>query len=323
MQNSRFIHACPPRLTAILRQGVLLALLFTLLLIGGCAGIAKSPAQKSAMKTDQAAHDRQGYQHAETAYLAGDYPQALRILKPLAEQGDAEAQYILGYMYYYGQGVESDPRVARDWINKSAVQGHDKARIALSRFDARRTEQEAEEQELAAPEEAALQNQMSPQAPAASNISTTFIEQQMVEPEIAEQEMAEPQSSQKSTLTMNPAQLKSEAKPTMDEAKPTPQPGNYEWILAQSPEHVTIQLLATHDRPAAQTFIRRNGISAEAVVFQFLRNGKTWFSVIYGAFPGSDEAKAAIETMPSALRRQPSWIRSFGGIHNIIVPPSQ
>ena len=36
------------------------------------------------------------------AYLGGDYKTALQEFRPLAEQGIADAQYILGFMYYRG-----------------------------------------------------------------------------------------------------------------------------------------------------------------------------------------------------------------------------
>jgi len=40
-----------------------------------------------------------------TAYESEDYATALREFEPLAEQGDAFAQYNLGVMYKYGHGV--------------------------------------------------------------------------------------------------------------------------------------------------------------------------------------------------------------------------
>jgi uncharacterized protein len=39
------------------------------------------------------------------AYDRGDYATALRLFRPLANQGDAGAQYNLGVMYALGQGV--------------------------------------------------------------------------------------------------------------------------------------------------------------------------------------------------------------------------
>jgi TPR repeat protein len=42
------------------------------------------------------------------AHERGDYATALRLWRPLAEQGKANAQYNLGVMYDKGQGVTQD-----------------------------------------------------------------------------------------------------------------------------------------------------------------------------------------------------------------------
>ena len=47
----------------------------------------------------------------EDGYAAlerGDYATAIQMLRPLAEQGDAWAQYNLGFMYRNGHGVPRD-----------------------------------------------------------------------------------------------------------------------------------------------------------------------------------------------------------------------
>jgi uncharacterized protein len=43
-----------------------------------------------------------------SAYDRGDYATALRVLRPLADQGYAEAQSNLGLMYENGNGVTQD-----------------------------------------------------------------------------------------------------------------------------------------------------------------------------------------------------------------------
>jgi TPR repeat protein len=43
------------------------------------------------------------YEEAKTAYDNGDYATALRLIRPFAEQGRADAQYNLGLMYANGQ----------------------------------------------------------------------------------------------------------------------------------------------------------------------------------------------------------------------------
>ncbi|MBF0291959.1 MAG: sel1 repeat family protein [Nitrospinae bacterium] len=53
----------------------------------------------------------------------GEYQIALKLLSPLAEQGNAEAQLNIAYMYREGQGVPQDDAEAAKWFQKSADQG--------------------------------------------------------------------------------------------------------------------------------------------------------------------------------------------------------
>jgi TPR repeat protein len=60
-----------------------------------------------------------------------NYRQAFILLKPEAEKGQADAQYAVGYMYYYGQGVVEDRKKAWYWINCAAKSGQPDAVIAV------------------------------------------------------------------------------------------------------------------------------------------------------------------------------------------------
>jgi hypothetical protein len=65
-----------------------------------------------------------GFDEGVAAYEVRDYATALREWRPLAEQGDAGAQYNLGYMYGEGQGVSQDYKEAIKWYRKAAEQGN-------------------------------------------------------------------------------------------------------------------------------------------------------------------------------------------------------
>ena len=45
------------------------------------------------------------WEDGRAAFRAGDHQKAVRLWKPLAEQGDARAQAMLGGMYHKGRGV--------------------------------------------------------------------------------------------------------------------------------------------------------------------------------------------------------------------------
>ncbi len=52
-------------------------------------------------------------------------------MRPLAEQGDGDAQNNLGIMYDYGQGVPQDDAKAVEWYRKAAEQGNAGAQYNL------------------------------------------------------------------------------------------------------------------------------------------------------------------------------------------------
>ena len=64
------------------------------------------------------------------AFMRGEYDAAVRIWRPLAIAGDADAQYNLGQAYWLGRGVAADQRQAEDWYRRAAEQNQPKARDA-------------------------------------------------------------------------------------------------------------------------------------------------------------------------------------------------
>jgi TPR repeat protein len=64
---------------------------------------------------------------ANAALKRRDYATAVLLNRPLAEQGDANAQYNLGTFYDNGLGVPLDKVRAYMWFSLSAAQGRDGA----------------------------------------------------------------------------------------------------------------------------------------------------------------------------------------------------
>lgn len=92
------------------------------LLLMGCATTASKGLTPKMMSELQ-----QGQRLFEDGY----YKRSLRWLLPLACDGVAEAQYAVGYMYYYGYGVAQDTEVGYFWIQRSAEKGFAPAKEAL------------------------------------------------------------------------------------------------------------------------------------------------------------------------------------------------
>jgi TPR repeat protein len=72
----------------------------------------------------QIAYAADDLQMGVDAFNKKNYAQALKILQPLAEAGNAEAQFTLGAMYGQGTGVERDRAKSLELITKSADQGN-------------------------------------------------------------------------------------------------------------------------------------------------------------------------------------------------------
>src|ERR1039458_2885751 len=63
------------------------------------------------------------FEDAVSAHKRGDFATALRLFRSLAAQGEAEAQFNMGWMSEKGQGVAQDYAEAAKWYRLSAIQG--------------------------------------------------------------------------------------------------------------------------------------------------------------------------------------------------------
>ena len=70
-------------------------------------------------------------QQAEADWTAGRFDKAVARLRPLAEAGNAEAQYRLGLAHAQGRGVARDPLTALAWWHKAGIQGNPDAQYQL------------------------------------------------------------------------------------------------------------------------------------------------------------------------------------------------
>ena len=65
------------------------------------------------------------------AWQRADYAGAVAIWRPLAERGDADAEFNLGQAYRLGRGVQTNLSAAKTWFERAANQGHVDAETTL------------------------------------------------------------------------------------------------------------------------------------------------------------------------------------------------
>jgi uncharacterized protein len=61
------------------------------------------------------------------AWAAGNYPLAIANFRPLADRGDADAQYAMAQAYFLGRGVPQNSNLAEQWYERAARQGNEEA----------------------------------------------------------------------------------------------------------------------------------------------------------------------------------------------------
>ena len=72
-----------------------------------------------------------GLDEERAAYKRNDFKIASKEYKKLAKQGNASAQFSLGWMYEFGQGVPQDFKLAIAWYLKAAEHGIAGAQVNL------------------------------------------------------------------------------------------------------------------------------------------------------------------------------------------------
>lgn len=71
------------------------------------------------------------FQAGLEAYQKGDYVEAAKQWRPLAEEGNAAAQYNLGLLYLDGRGVPESLAEAVNWFRRAAEQDYTQAQHNL------------------------------------------------------------------------------------------------------------------------------------------------------------------------------------------------
>ena len=71
-------------------------------------------------------------ERGEAAFERSDFSTALDVFRPLATAGNAEAQHLLGFMYYRRKGVAQDISAAAKHFRAAAEQDHASAQSLLA-----------------------------------------------------------------------------------------------------------------------------------------------------------------------------------------------
>jgi hypothetical protein len=106
------------------RREVTAAIAVAMLAVGFALGVYREPILGFVCGVAQSVGlSRPALTNPYMAFQNGDYATALRLARPLAEAGDAQAQTFLGLIFYRGYGVPQDFAESLKWFRRAAEQG--------------------------------------------------------------------------------------------------------------------------------------------------------------------------------------------------------
>ena len=215
---------------------------------------------------------------AYQAYHSGDFETAIAIWQPLAQAGDAVAQFNLGQMYRLGEGVSQNYREAIRWYTLAAKQGSPQARhnVRLMHRDGHASQEDYEA--VFGP----LKKPASATKPAAA-------------PKVQ-------------AVAAKPTVSKPVSPPKIDWLEQL-NPDYYLVQLMAAPEKQSLQKFIAANK---------DSIPAQAKTLLTHSRGRDWFVLLIGPFTDSAQAKTAIKKLPLALQEHKPWPRSVASVKRAV-----
>jgi TPR repeat protein len=248
------------------------------------------------------------FEEGKAAFLKGDTEAALALWLPLANQGDADAQFAIGTMYYTGRGLPLNHTESAYWYHRAAEQGLAAAQYNLG--NAYKRGEGVPQNNLLAVRwwKKAVEQDF---GPAQFNLASAYIEGAGVE---KDQEQAVSLYRQAAKNGHQPAiDLLARLEADQDAI----QPGCEAWLTTQSASSFTIQLVSTTQQESAEQLAQRHDL-ADYHICSYDVGGKVHYALMVGAYADSVAAQEAVERLPSELRAGKPWIRKISVIKQLV-----
>ncbi len=243
--------------------------------------------------------EAQRLQGGKMSFMAGDFKSAFHQLLPLAAEGNPQAEYGVGYMYYYGYGVTQDTESGIFWMNKAAAAHYEPAIRALAAI---------EENNIKNAEKRKYSNVSS-----APRINTAHAENipannQNIDKDAILDALNNPPAPKPGHVTVMPlpdqtasAQLGSQLKKISDNTAASstePQAKKY-----------TLQLLGSYYLSSLKARQAELNLGTPTHIGQTKFNGRDWYVLTIGQYPALGNAELAKLDLPKKIKDFKPWIR--------------
>ena len=258
-----------------------------------------------------------GFLYTDGISVQQDFAKAFEWYSKAARNGDVDGLYNLGIFYLNGWGVERDVTRAKSYLGAASAQGDIAAEEALQRLLA----EEAADATVG-PEGPPTDSDVGA-ASAATGADVT------VGPEgpPAASDVGAASAATMADVTVRPegppaASDVGAASAATGEAGDSPPQSTIQdenWILAQDPEHYTIQVIGLREREVLVELIEGLEDLRPWAIYVVQRDTNPLFVMVQGVYPDVEDARSARDTFPRKVNRPDRvWIRQFGKIQSII-----
>lgn len=252
---------------------------------------------------------------AALGLLEGDPEQGVERLRALADEGDVRAQFAVGVAYLEGIGVEPDATVSARWFEQAAREAYAPAQFNLGNgyrlgTGLPRDEQLATHWWTQAAEQGLAEAQFN--LALAYHLGRGVTRDPAKAAEWYRSAAANGSRAAQRILAHHPVWATKDLR-------------REDWVRTQERDHYTIQLFAGSNAEALLEYARAFQLNGPLAYFGTRREGRPWYSLIFGSFSDANEAREQLASLPAALRENSPWIRSFEGIHQSLgaVLPAQ
>jgi DamX protein len=220
---------------------------------------------------------------AANAFLK-KYQCSVSLVQQDANAGNPDAQYALGYLYYYGLGLSKDSVKAHEWIQKAASQGQKLAMTA---------------QRIMVSDDGG-QNSIKAQ-PGSGDLSSSA---KFVPGGLSRVIEAQPSKAPGEKANDSEGATRKFVSASSSLPNKTPNQLGY-----------SIQLMSSKNLTSLEAYMRRVKLPAGAEIYSRVNSGtESSYVLVTGKYRTLDEARAAIRQLPQNAVSQKPWARSLLGL---------
>ena len=253
------------------------------------------------------------FEEGRLAYVQGDINAALVLWRPLAERGDADAQFALGTLYYAGLVVPVDYTESSYWFHRAAEQGYGAAQYNLGNAYKRGEGVRANSAMAVHWWRKASQQGF---AAAQYNLASAYRTGEGI---AKDDERAMALYRQSAENGHQPAVDLLAQLTEGDNNEAGSSTGDCAGWLRQADGAYTIQLMSSTQPDEIQRVARKFGLE-DHMICSYKVKGTRYYALLLGVWPDTASAQQKVDTLSPELRAKKPWIRPVGSLRRLVNP---